>query len=351
MENSENYKIKQIPVENVKSGDYVLSLNETSGKVEPAKVNALLDMGYKPIYQLITEDGSEINTTAEHLYLVKLYSEEECSKYEGDVWNKEYGKFDGNSCTRWISVDGLGEGDYIAVSGVEKENYAIEAMDSIVNLSPYSVIKLPSKSSGFIFSSMFENEESNHSGLSCGIFSQTTEKIFSFGKCSELEKSSSLVIRTLCSDFENAASLPLVSPFGFEIMSNPCCLRNFSSLNFTFSSLRNLTEGDAELDIIFTPHEISSILESCSDVLFGQRRIVFNDFFDRDPSLKHFKHLPDHDPSAFECGLSMTDFSICNNIIINFDSHEKESSLDYLKLSAPDFNFEKIVSINILEPQ
>jgi len=39
------------------------------------KVKGVLDMGYKPIYQLITEDGREINTTGNHPYLVKIHPE------------------------------------------------------------------------------------------------------------------------------------------------------------------------------------------------------------------------------------------------------------------------------------
>jgi len=63
-------------------------LNETSGKVEPAKVKALLDMGEKPIYELTTESGRAINTTGNHPYLTE----------EG-----------------WVKVSELEQGDEIAV--------------------------------------------------------------------------------------------------------------------------------------------------------------------------------------------------------------------------------------------
>ncbi|MFH1152112.1 MAG: hypothetical protein V1788_03250 [Nanoarchaeota archaeon] len=83
--------------------------------------NELLDMRRKPIYELTTESGKSINTTAEHPYLVKLYSEEDCKKHEGNVWNKEYNKFDGKSCERWVSVSELEEGEGIAVQKLDDE--------------------------------------------------------------------------------------------------------------------------------------------------------------------------------------------------------------------------------------
>ena len=45
--------------------------NEETGMIVWSKVNALMDMGVKKIYKLITEDGRQIRTTANHPYLVK----------------------------------------------------------------------------------------------------------------------------------------------------------------------------------------------------------------------------------------------------------------------------------------
>ncbi|PJA62910.1 MAG: hypothetical protein CO161_03915, partial [Candidatus Portnoybacteria bacterium CG_4_9_14_3_um_filter_44_9] len=51
--------------------EYVLSLDEKTGKIVPAKIKGLLDMGVKPIYKLTTEDGRTIRTTGNHPYLTK----------------------------------------------------------------------------------------------------------------------------------------------------------------------------------------------------------------------------------------------------------------------------------------
>src|SRR3989338_919701 len=62
-------------------GEHVLSLDEETGQYLSNKVTELLDMGTKPVYELISESGKRINTTSTHPYLVKLYDEEACNKY------------------------------------------------------------------------------------------------------------------------------------------------------------------------------------------------------------------------------------------------------------------------------
>ena len=106
-------------IKDIKAGQFVLSLDEATGKLEPARVNALLDHGIKPIYEMATEDGRAINTTAEHPYLAKLYNKEDCDNFAGNVWNKEADDFNGY-CTRWVEVRDLSEGIEIAVP---KSNY------------------------------------------------------------------------------------------------------------------------------------------------------------------------------------------------------------------------------------
>lgn len=44
------------------------------GKIVPNRVQALLDMGAKPIYELMAESGRAINTTGNHPYLVRIKS-------------------------------------------------------------------------------------------------------------------------------------------------------------------------------------------------------------------------------------------------------------------------------------
>ena len=60
---------EKIAIKDIISDYYVYSLNTETGKVEPAKVKALLDMGVKPVFRLTTESGKQIRTTGNHPYL------------------------------------------------------------------------------------------------------------------------------------------------------------------------------------------------------------------------------------------------------------------------------------------
>ena len=66
------FRVEKIQIKDIKPGTEVYSLNERTGKIEPARVNKLLDMGIKPVFKLITEGGREIRTTGNHPYLVQL---------------------------------------------------------------------------------------------------------------------------------------------------------------------------------------------------------------------------------------------------------------------------------------
>jgi len=58
-------------IKDIKGGELVYSLNETTQKLEPQPIKGLLNMGIKPVYKLTTEDGKTIRTTGNHPYLVK----------------------------------------------------------------------------------------------------------------------------------------------------------------------------------------------------------------------------------------------------------------------------------------
>jgi len=56
-------------IDEILPGDEVLSLNEVTGDLQYAKVNKLMDMDIKEVYELTTKSGKVIRTTAEHPYL------------------------------------------------------------------------------------------------------------------------------------------------------------------------------------------------------------------------------------------------------------------------------------------
>ncbi|NCP47473.1 hypothetical protein GW844_03750, partial [bacterium] len=58
-------------IKDIQSGDQVLSLNEATRQFEYQIVEKTLDMGTKEIYELTTETGKRIETTANHPYLAR----------------------------------------------------------------------------------------------------------------------------------------------------------------------------------------------------------------------------------------------------------------------------------------
>ncbi|MFH1896313.1 MAG: MerR family DNA-binding transcriptional regulator, partial [bacterium] len=69
---SGEWEVEEEEIRNIKPGTYVYSLNEKEGKIESREVTALLDMGVKPVFELVTESGKRIRTTANHPYMVNL---------------------------------------------------------------------------------------------------------------------------------------------------------------------------------------------------------------------------------------------------------------------------------------
>jgi len=61
---------EDVRIDEIKPGDEIQTLDETTGKFIVSKVKALMDMGTKQIFELTTENGKTIRTTGNHPYLV-----------------------------------------------------------------------------------------------------------------------------------------------------------------------------------------------------------------------------------------------------------------------------------------
>ncbi len=109
---------QEIPITEVKPGDYVFSLNESIGQIEPRRVLAFLDMGVKPVYKLTTASGRSIKTTANHPYLVRG---QETRDMRQETWGRDRGN-------EWVKVSELKAGDEIAVANqFNGDGYAFAA--------------------------------------------------------------------------------------------------------------------------------------------------------------------------------------------------------------------------------
>ncbi|MBI3289762.1 hypothetical protein HYZ78_00010, partial [Candidatus Microgenomates bacterium] len=80
------------------------SLEETTGRLVPARIKGLLDMGVKPVFKLKTAGGKEIRTTGNHPYLVKV-TQEKPLEHSSEI-----------AGAGWVKVMDLKEGDKVAVA-------------------------------------------------------------------------------------------------------------------------------------------------------------------------------------------------------------------------------------------
>jgi len=190
-------------------------------------------MGEKPIYELITESGRAINTTGNHPYLVELYSEEECEKYAGDVWNKDYDKFNGEFCTRWVSVNELKDGDEIAVQRFDDMRKDKEGNEFSANYPNNSII------------SLFDNISTLNCSLNAGSFDHIGQ--FNFNASAK-----------------NATSLSCISCLA-------CCS---NSLNEFFGT--NLINLDTSDNFELNCSELNSEYFNTSDLLFFNSSIAYS---------------------------------------------------------------------------
>ncbi len=95
---------QSLRVDAVRGGEYVYSLDQETGKLVPAKIETLLDMGVKPVFELTTEDGKKIRTTGNHPYLIQ------------DASGKPIEHTSPINGAGWIKVINLQVGDKIAVT-------------------------------------------------------------------------------------------------------------------------------------------------------------------------------------------------------------------------------------------
>ena len=300
-------------IKDVITGEEVLTLEETTGKLVPRKVNALLDHGIKPIYEMATEDGRAINTTGEHPYLIKLYDKELCDKYANNVWNKEYDDarkptdnsesvFGTNSvgfnnyCTRWVEIRDLA----FAQSVISNSS------SSAINNLPLNSVTLDSR------------------------------------------------INPLSSAKD--ANLPFLVPFSAYSAECPLDTIHFLSSFGIFSSSWNLSIYDT----MASAHYLSSPFQSILNHNLVQTWIVIpKDLLDRDTISYKLNYIANQNSGASESGLSMADFAVRNDVFTNFNSHKANNGYEIFKgfeIAVPDYStdaikWKKIISIKALEPQ
>ena len=313
---------------NIREGDEVLTLDEKNGKLVASKVNALLDHGIKPIYEMETESGRAINTTAEHPYYVRsILPDKISSASEGAM------TLSGKAFFNPLSPENMGQlkardnaiygaslpcganclalGKNCKNSPVEikvissiKNSYASSnsCSDNLVNLSAFDLCFLTSSS---------KNSGAMNSNLFNMAFSENTEE------------GTPLIIREEIITFASTT--------------------NFSGIIYPLLL-------ESSLSYLFANEPLTSFASSsaCSSVNFDLETIFLN--------LTTFKSL-----SFNTLFISIDNSSL--GIILNSDSNSSgmltiNSAIllsrlenNYLNIAKTDIFFDKITSIIILEPQ
>ena len=75
VKNSKLIDFEDVAIKDIKAGDEIVTLNEATGAFVLARVKRLMDKGVQAVWQLTTESGKTIKTTAEHPYLTHFASE------------------------------------------------------------------------------------------------------------------------------------------------------------------------------------------------------------------------------------------------------------------------------------
>ena len=195
-----------------------------------------------------------------------------------------------------------------------------ESVSSTSNLSAWSVINSPLKSERC--ASNVKNEETSEAASFCEMRSQTTPYMDSFGNLNASAKCRSFVTMTRFSDSVNEASLSSERPLGLKTASIPCCVRDCNSFRGTFSSSRNFGFVNPDDNVITSSGNCSSITQSCLDLFFSQWSDEMScDFLNRHPTLQQLKNLPDHNTCSFERRFAVANFTVRNDVLVDFNSH------------------------------
>ncbi len=156
-------------------------------------------------------------------------------------------------------------------------------------------------------------------------------------KCSDetyalSRKSLSRVINNLCSNIANLRTSPFLIPNRHNLVSCFNLERNENIPLCTFSSNKNfILFRNGNYKVSFA--KLCGKIKSSPNMLLGEGWICRENFFYGRTFFEHFENYGNHDSSAFESRLSVTYFTVNNNVIIDFNSHDNGNGGEYLNLS------------------
>ena len=358
-------------IKDIKAGQYVLSLNEVTGKLQPAKVNALLDHGIKPIYEMTTVDGRAINTTAEHPYYTKSGSlPNKISKAsEGVITLSGKDSFNPLSPERILQLnlrDRATYGTSFKCGAMDTASLALSsnALNGIISTD----LLMKSSTSKISPSESFDIEVILSRLLASSEYIYCVEISSNFSNMpfsSKTKRDLPLVINDENTTLKSTTSIIFYDTFLFSEYSIPAESKNLLDIDKLTSSASSFACFSVNLD-----------LDTIDSILFISDNFSLN---------SSFKNLENNNCHIFS-GISLPS-TVSNSLLTSSGTLNSTSAIlispndsdenDYLKLSndaplgewievrylkagdeiaVPDYEsnttkFEKIASITILEPQ
>jgi len=227
-------------------------------------------MGDKNIFEVKTEGGRAINTTAEHPYFVR-------------------------------------------------------GLEYIRNLNGVSTNNLPLNSEGLTLSNKSDNASVTVLMIGGTILMNTIPSCFSGGNKSMLPKclsNDSIILPSVFAITDINSSLDPREAF---FISNPLLDKNSITKFGMFSSARSFSLSNR--NIFFLLEKFGGIVNSRQDSFFRELgEVVPEDFFRGYASAYQGKNLPYHNSGAFESELSMADFAVRDNVFVDFNSHNVDNN-------------------------
>ncbi|MDI6642321.1 MAG: hypothetical protein QME68_08450, partial [Elusimicrobiota bacterium] len=287
--------IEFVQIKDIKGGEYVLSLNEKTGKIEPHKIKGLLDKGVQPIYEIETEDGKKIRTTGNHPYLVK-------------------GNFLGQN----------------------------------LNQIGRTVYNLPLNSEGLTELNKFNKAEKTVLMSGGRIRINTIPEYSSGGNKNLLAKWWSKVNNILFSDLANSATFLSGEPKGGRLASNPALINSLTTFSGTSSSQRSFNCFSWEKGISFFLNQLSSVFKSSQNSFFAKLGVVISpNFLNGDTGCQQIQNQVNHNSGSPESGLTATDFGISNNVFVDFNSFHTTSNDSKNKIDLSNTQWVKVAYLKI----
>jgi len=296
----------------------VFLTNLGQGQCYDNKTEILTDDGWKYFYELEDEKAATLNQETGELEWEEP-SDKQVFEHDGEMYRIE-----------------MGDGSELLVSPKHRVYVSTSTLSSLRTNS------LPLISFSEKVLSNFNNADSSINNVGgCMRITITPEESFG-GNNDVFKKCLSCVNNTLLSLIAKENSLESLSPLGPYFVSKPFSIKNLTTRDLMFSSVKNF--------ILFKLFEQNNSLVGdslCSetqcgvDVCFGEGGVIYKDFFNCFSTLQHLQNLPDHDSGAFKSWSSSANLSICNDILIDFDSHEIDSGGEVYK----DFDLIPIVEV------